>query len=52
MTSGGPPTRPKHLSLTDQIKASGMIALPIGPLRCGVVLPQGSLTPEIGIPPP
>lgn len=39
-------------SLSDKIKATGMIGVPLGPLSCGLALPQGSLTPEIGIPTP
>jgi hypothetical protein len=57
---GGPPAagctfRPHFrpgASLSDKIKATGMIGVPIGPLSCGVLLPQGNLTPELGIPPP
>jgi hypothetical protein len=49
---GGPKQKPDHSSFTDKIKATGMVAVPIGPLRCGVVLPQGSWTPELGIPVP
>jgi hypothetical protein len=39
-------------SLSDKIKATGMIGVPIGPLSCGLALPQGSMTPELGIPTP
>ncbi len=39
-------------SMSDKIKATGMIGVPIGPFSCGLALPQGSLTPEIGIPTP
>ncbi len=39
-------------SLSDKIKATGMIGVPLGPLSCGLALPQGSMTPEIGIPTP
>jgi len=39
-------------SMADKIKATGMVGVPIGPLRCGLILPQGSFTPEIGIPTP
>jgi len=57
---GGPPApgctfRPHFrpgASLSDKIKATGMIGVPIGPLSCGVQLPQGVMTPEIGIPTP
>ena len=52
MSFGGPPRPPDHRSFTDKVKASGMIAIPLGPLSCGLVLPQGNLTPEIGIPTP
>ncbi len=43
---------PRGASLADKIKATGMIGLPLGPISCGVVLPIGSLTPELGIAPP
>ena len=36
-------------SLSDKIKATGMIGVPIGPLSCGLALPQGSMTPELGL---
>ena len=57
---GGPPavgcTFKQHFrpgaSLSDKIKATGMIAVPVGPLSCGLKLPQGSMTPELGIPTP
>lgn len=39
-------------SQSDRIKQDGMASIDIGPLKCGVVIPQGSLTPEIGIPQP
>jgi hypothetical protein len=52
MSWGGPKPPPDHRSLSDKIKASGMIAVDVGPLKCGVLLPQGSMTPEIGIPTP
>jgi len=39
-------------SMSDKIKATGMIGVPIGPLSCGLALPQGSMTPELGIPTP
>jgi hypothetical protein len=52
MQFGGPRQPPDHRSFSDKVKATGMIAVPIGPIRCGVVLPQGSWTPEIGIPTP
>ena len=39
-------------SLIDKMKASNMIAAGVGPLSCGLVLPQGSINPEFGIPPP
>jgi hypothetical protein len=57
---GGPPAagcafrrhyRP-GATLSDKIKATGMIGVPIGPLSCGLKLPQGSMTPELGIPTP
>lgn len=52
MKFGGPPQPPDHRSFSDKVKATGMIAVPIGPISCGVVLPKGSWTPEIGIPTP
>lgn len=36
-------------SLSDRIKQDGAATVDIGPLKCGVVLPQGTLTPEIGV---
>ncbi len=35
--------------LTDRIKQDGAATVDIGPLKCGVALPQGTLTPEIGV---
>jgi hypothetical protein len=52
MSWGGPKQPPDHRSLTDKIKATGAILVDIGPLKCGIVIPQGSMTPEIGIPTP
>jgi hypothetical protein len=52
MKFGGPPQKPDHRSLTDRIKAEGGILVNVGPLRCGLILPQGSLTPELKIPTP
>jgi hypothetical protein len=59
-TWGGPPavgcTLRQHFrpgaSVSDKIKATGMIAVPVGPLSCGLQLPQGSMTPELAIPTP
>jgi hypothetical protein len=39
-------------SFSDRVKATGAIAVPLGPISCGVVLPQGSWTPELAIAPP
>jgi hypothetical protein len=52
MKFGGPPQPPDHRSLTDKIKATGLLGVDLGPLKCGIVIPQGSMTPEIGIPTP
>ena len=52
MKFGGPPQPPDHRSVTDKIKATGLLGIDLGPLRCGIVIPQGSMTPEIGIPVP
>jgi hypothetical protein len=52
MKFGGPPQKPNHNSLTDNIKAEGGVFMNVGPLRCGLALPQGVLTPELGIPTP
>jgi hypothetical protein len=52
MKFGGPPPPPDHRSVTDKIKATGLLGLDLGPLRCGIVIPQGSMTPEVGIPVP
>ena len=49
MKFGGPPQPPDHRSLTDKIKATGLLGFDLGPLKCGIVIPQGSMTPEIGI---
>ncbi len=49
---GGPPQPPDHRSVSDKIKATGLLGVDLGPLRCGIVIPQGSMTPEVGIPVP
>jgi hypothetical protein len=57
---GGPPavgcTFRQHFrpgaSVADKIKATGMLAVSVGPLSCGLQLPQGSMTPELAIPTP
>jgi len=50
----GPDARKKkdNRSLTDRIKDDGFASIDIGPLKCGIAVPVGPLSPEVGIPQP
>lgn len=39
-------------SLRDRIQDDGFASVDIGPLKCGIAIPTGSLTPDVGIPQP
>ncbi len=36
-------------SMSDRIKQDGLASIDLGPLKCGVSIPTGSMTPEVGI---
>jgi hypothetical protein len=49
MPIGGPPQPKDKRGLTDRIKQDAFASVDIGPLKCGIPIPTGSLTPEVGI---